>query len=149
MANVAALCEADVIGYFTADPPYFLYTNQLGLQGFLDASGGMGEDVTNQGAPSNAIVPQLRVYLSGYKVDASNAAVDPNLRLALKRTIAEVIAWRLNQWKSIEPGVASTSGTDAGAPKSRVFRATAEDRYPPDWTRWLYAYDSRPILWGW
>ena len=38
LANVAALVEADVLAYFTDDPPYFLYTNQLGLQGFFDAS---------------------------------------------------------------------------------------------------------------
>ncbi len=75
--------------------------------------------------------------------------MDPNLKLALKRAIAEVIAWRLNQWKSIEPGVEASSGTDGGVPKSKKFRATAEDRYPPDWTRWLYAFDSRPVLWGW
>jgi len=32
LSNVAALAEADVIGYYTQDPSYFLYTNQLGLQ---------------------------------------------------------------------------------------------------------------------
>jgi len=89
------------------------------------------------------------VFLRGYKVNSQDPNVDQNLYFALKRTIAEVIAWRLNQWKAIEPGVSSTSGTDAGTPKSKTFRATAEDKYPPDWTRWLYAYDSRPLLWGW
>lgn len=149
LANVASLAEADVIGYYTQEPAYFLYTNQLGLQGFFDASFGVGEDITNQIAPANAVVPQVRVFLRGYKADAADPAVDPNLKLALKRSIAEVIAWRLNQWKEIEPGVASSSGTDAGTPKSKTFRATAEDRYPTDWTRWLYPYDSRPQLWGW
>ena len=35
LANVAALVEPDVISYYTQDPAYFLYTNQLGLQGFF------------------------------------------------------------------------------------------------------------------
>lgn len=148
LANVAALAEADVIGYFVSDPPYWLYTNQLGLQGFFDASLGVGEDITNQSAPASAVVPQVRVYLRGYKADASHADVDPNLKLALKRTIAEVIAWRLWQWKQLEPGVSAASGLDGGAQKSRAFRATAEDRFPTDWYRWLIPYDSRPVLWG-
>ena len=149
LANAAALSEADVIGYYTQDPPYFLYTNQIGLQGFFDASWGTGEDITNPSAPPSAIVPQVRVYLRGYKVDASDASVDPNLKLALKRTIAEVLAWKIAQWTSIEPGVAVSTGTEGNTPKSKTFRMTAEDRYPPDWTRWLYPYDSRPIIWGW
>ena len=149
LANVAALVEADVLAYFTDDPPYFLYTNQLGLQGFFDASWGVGEDITNQGAPANAIVPQIRVYLRGYKQNPSDAAVDPNLKLALKRTIAEVITWRINQWTAIEPGVQSSAGQEGGAPKSKSFRPGAEDAFPPDWIRWLYPYDSRKLIWGW
>lgn len=149
LANVAVLAESDVIGYFTEDPPYWLYTTQLGLQGFLDASSGTGEDVTNLSAPASAIVPQLRVYLRGYKVDASHANVDPNLKLALKRTIAEVIAWRLNQWTVIEAGMQSVSGQEGGVPKSKSFRPGAEEAFPPDWTRRLYPYDSRKLPWGW
>lgn len=126
-----------------------MYTNQLGLQGFFDASFGTGEDITASGAPASAVVPQVRVYLRGYKQDASDPSTDPNLRQALKLTIAEVIAWRLAQWISIEPGVAATAGTDGQIPKSKTFRPTAEDRYPPDWTRWLYPYESIPRLYGW
>ena len=150
LANVAALAEADVIGAYTDDPAYFLYTTQLGLQGFLDVSIGRGEDITNQSAPSTAVVPQVRVYLKGYKVDSADANVDPNLKLALKRTIAEVIAWRLNQWSgNIEPGVAMSTGTDGSVPKSKSFRPTAEDIFPPGWDRWLRPYDTTQRLWGW
>ena len=148
LANVAALAEADVIQHFTQDPPYFLYTEQLGLQGFIDASIGVGEDITTQAPYAGAVVPQVRVYLRGYKADSADPLVDPNLKYALKRAIAEVIAWRLWQWKQLEPGVSAASGTDGGTPKSRTFRPTAEDRFPPEWYRWLLPYDSRPVLWG-
>lgn len=144
LAAVAAIAERDVINCYTDSPPYFLFTNQLGLLGFFDASYGTGEDISNQSAPATALVPQLRVYLRGYKQDSSDPNVDPNLKQDMKMAIAEVIQWRMNIWKAMEPGLKSSSETG----RNKVFRDDAVEPFPPNWTRWLEKYNSHDPLWG-
>jgi len=160
LENVALIVEADVIGHYTTNPPYTLYTaimgswlGESGSAGFGIWSGyfgerGIGIDITTQGLPSGADPAPLHVYLRGYQVDANDAKTDPNLKTALKRTVADVIVWRLNHWTSIEPGVAVSTGTEGGVPKSKAFRPTAEDAFPPDWDRNLERFDSRPVSWS-
>ena len=156
LANAAALAEASVISYYTGNPPYFLYTTFLtyvkstesispssafGLLGYLER--GVGEDVSDTGLPSTAIVPNLRVYLAGYKADSADANVAPSFKAAMKRTIADVCRWYIMQWSSAQ-GLNSSSDMQA---KVRQYRANADDAFPPDWNRWLIPYDKRPVGW--
>src|SRR5262245_13392402 len=77
LANLAAFAEASVIGYYTANPSYYLYTTFLtfvqptwGTIGISTQFGlvprserGMGEPITNTGAPSGAVTPDVIVFL--------------------------------------------------------------------------------------
>jgi hypothetical protein len=153
LPNVAALAEAMVIGWYTMNPPYFFYTaaSVANVSQWIwpSTERGGGEDITTQNAPLNAVVPMLRVYLTGYKQDASDVLVDPNLKAALTMAIAEVVTWTLTRWKEIEPGVASvTQSGVAGPSKSRVFRPYAESSFPPDWNMLLEPFNSKPVNWG-
>lgn len=144
LATIAAQVEADVIGFFTKQGPYINFTN---LERFLEngivTTEVVGEDVTATGSPSNAIVPHLYVYLKGYKADANDANVDPNLKAALRRTIAEVIRWRMTQWKR-ELGV-----QQAGKGKDRtMFSPDAYDPFPQGWDRWLIQFRADDPLWS-
>lgn len=146
LPNVARIAEADVISYFTSDPPYFLYTNQLGLQGFVDASASQGVDISATPPDNTAIFQQLRVYLRGWRPTANDPDTDPNLLVAMKFAIAEVIRWRMNLWAAVEPGVSQAS--ESGG-KVRTFRPDAEGAFPPDWTRWLRPFITEQLAWGW
>lgn len=145
LSNVAAIAEADVINEFTRAPGYTNYTSdeELLRDGIVSTEV-VGEDITAEGAPSGAIVPTVKVYLRGYKVDADDPATDPNLKLALRRTIAEVIRWRFGQWRR-EQAVASASD---GNSKSRSFRDGSDSSFPPDWDRWLKPFKSEEPLWS-
>lgn len=148
LANAAALSEAMVIGYFTMNPPYFFYTaaSVANVSQWIwpSTERGGGEDITNQNAPSTAVVPMLRVYLTGYKVDASDPNVDPNFKLAMQFTIADVVTWTLRRWRATEMGVATSS--EQG--RSKTFRAYADDSFPPNWDWRLRVFDSRPVNWA-
>lgn len=84
------------------------------------------------------------VYLAGFTEDAADPDVDPGLKKAMKRTVAAVIHWRLNQWKR-EPGVISESD-DRG--KSRTYSDQIDSPFPPGWDRWLAPFDTREPAWG-
>jgi hypothetical protein len=145
LANVAALAEADVIAQYTRSVPYLNFTSREEyLRDGIVSTEVVGEDISNQSAPSNAIVPRLMVFLRGYKVDSADALVDPGLKLAMKRTVAEVTRWRLAQWhKEI---LISSSSDSIG--KSRQYADNAGDAFPPDWNRWLQPYESEEPLWA-
>lgn len=142
---LAQLVEADVIAHFTRHVPSTAYTAREGVSDeprFGDSgwvTDVVGEDVSNQAAPAGAVVPQIRVYLRGYKADAADPAVDPNLKLALKRAIAEVIRWRLAQWKSEQQALSSSAD---GGGKSRSYRDSADDPFPKGWDRWVRPFRS-------
>lgn len=148
LANVAVMAEAAVIGAYTANPPYYLYTaydsfvrmqaNASWLLGYAER--GSGEDITatTQGAA------QLRVFLTGYKADSADPNVDPNLKLAMKRTIAMVIRWWMVGWNRGQ-GLASSSDLQS---KTRSYRENADNAFPPDWDLFLKPFDCRPLPWG-
>lgn len=153
LGNVAALAEAAVIGYYTSNPPYFLYTaydawahaiasgaGQPGSWLLGYAERGSGTDVS--ATTTNAA--QVRVYLTGYKADASDAAVDPNLKAALRMTVAQVVRWWLTGWGR-EPAVQSASDAQA---KSRTYRDNADDAFPPGWDMLMAPFDARPLPWA-
>jgi hypothetical protein len=153
LANAAPLSEAMVIGYYTMNPPYFFYTaaSVANVSQWIwpSTERGGGVDISNQNAPSTGTVAMLRVYLTGYTVDAADSAVDPNLKLALQYTIADVVAWTLNRWKNIEAGLQSSSGVGTGGqPRSKSFRPYSEEAFPPSWNWRLQVYDSRPVNWA-
>lgn len=149
LALVAALAEAAVIAWYTENPPAYMYTAaDVTLHGTGAGAGatigatdwGSGEDIT---ASTTGAAP-LRVYLQGYKSDASDPDVDPNLKQALRISIAFVIRWWVSGWGR-EPGIQSASDV---AGKSRAFRENAEDVFPPGWDMWLVPFDIRPVPWG-
>jgi hypothetical protein len=159
MPVVAGVSEADVIDYYTEVPSYWwLATSQLGFIQYPWGWGGLenpGTDITAPNQQGQVTSPRLRVYLKGYKPDdgkntagtgSTDPLVDPNLVQAMKRTIAEVIFWRLSRWTTVEPGVQSAA-SDIG--KSKVFRANSEDAFPPDWNRGLIVFASGRAPWGW
>lgn len=150
LTSIAALAEAMVIGYYTVNPPYYLYTAYLdysaenatigGALTFMQyVERGLGEDITASGSNVG-----LRVYLRGYKKDAADPAVDANLKAALVQTIAGVIRWMVLGWGR-EPGLNSASGAEG---KARSFRANSDDAFQPDWNMLLIPFDSKPIPWG-
>lgn len=145
LAYIASQVEADVISMYTERAPYYLYTaRQEYLRNGLVSTETVGEDISAQNAPTGAITPQLRVYLKGYKADASDALVDPNLKTALKRTIAEVIRWRIVQWKR-EQGLMSSSDSEG---TSRSYGPQSSDPFPPNWNRYLKPFESGEAIFG-
>lgn len=148
LLNVAALAEAAVIAFFTENPPAFLFTAyDAALRGGALIGTGLGVAEWGTGTDITAATDgaaQLRVYLQGYKADAADPNVDPNLKAALKYSIAHVIRWWVTGWGR-EPGVQSASDV---AGKSRSFRENAEDALPPGWDTWLVPFDIRPRPWG-
>ncbi len=153
LANLAPVCEAAVIAWYTMNPPYFFYTaaSVANVSQWIwpSTERGGGEDITAQGQPLSAVVPMLRVYLAGYKVDASDPNVDPNLKIALQYTIADVVAWNLRHWKEDAGGVQSETATGPQGPaRSRTFRPYHESTFPPDWNWRLEPFNSKPVTWG-
>lgn len=145
LATVAAVAEADVIGKYTERPPEVLYTARIGnnVNGLATGAVGRFEDVSSAGLPETSTAPELRVYLLGYKTDSAHADVDPQLRTALKRTIADVINWRLSL---LTKDAAVESASDDK--KSRSYAVNAQDDFPPDWDKRLIPFDSREGLIG-
>jgi hypothetical protein len=125
LQEVSAIAEADAIAYYTEGAPNEDYT----LRTVERAATQTGD--------------YEYVYLVGYEEDADDA--DTGLALALKRAIAEVIRWRLTQWKR-EMGIASESD-DRGRSKTYTLDAHTTN-FPPAWNRWLEPFDSREDAWG-
>jgi hypothetical protein len=130
LVNVAAEAEKDVIAHYTARAHYLLNTVRLGSM---------------EGTPElvNSSLG-LYVFLRGYKVDANDAAVDTDLKAALKREIASVIEWRIRQR---DVNTLTTSEAD-GAGKSVSLRADANAVFPPGFGRRLRPFDIREPVWG-
>ena len=111
--QLALLVEADVINEFTQEPQ----------PGDLE--------------PAVELDSYRFVYLRDYAVDADDAGAA--LKLALKRTIALVLAWRLRQ-DVMNPLL--TSG--GGKAKSETRVANHQEPFPMHWDRFLRPFDSRP-----
>lgn len=131
LANVAVEAEKDVIEQYTDRAHAWWYTARVMIN-----EGGTPESV-------NANL-SMYVFLRGYKADAAHAAVDPDLKDALKRTIAAVIAWRLRQ-RNADPLVASQSSADG---KSTTWRDSAVFLFPRGFDRRLRRFDLREPVWG-
>lgn len=129
LANVAADVEKDVIEHFTARAHYTLYTARASLP--------VAGELVNESLG-------LYVFLRGYKADAADAAVDSDLKDALKREIAGVIDWRLMQR---DVNTLTTSESD-GSGKSISLRGDANAIFPPGFGRRLRNFDLREPTWG-
>lgn len=142
LANVAADAEKDVIGHYTARAHYTWFTARLGFAPYFAHTGLVR---SSEGTPE--LVNEslsLYVYLRGYKKDAADAAVDPDLKDALKREIAGVIAWRINQR---DVNLLTSSEAD-GHGKSVSLRPDANAVFPPGFGRRLQPFDIREPVWG-
>jgi hypothetical protein len=128
LANVAADVEKDVIGHYT----------EHGRDTLFRAS----RDFSQPGEQVNENL-SLWVRLRGYKADAAHADVDPDLRDALKRTIADVITWRLRQHNA-DPLMASESSDQ----RSKTWRDSAVYTFPRSWDRRLRNFDLTEPVWG-
>lgn len=81
------------------------------------------------------------VFLRGYTLDAADPTCDPALKLAMKRTIATVIEWRLAQQHK-DPLVQTAAGQQAA---TTTYRPDANDPFPLNWDRWLASFNTREI----
>lgn len=141
--DLAPLVEQDVINHYTRRQHDMRYTV---LQPVSAPPVGMAARPTFVFTPrgfATDIGNGALVYLAGYTADSADAQCDANLRNALKREIAGVLQWRLEQ-RQRGLGVSSMGG-QGGVTKS--FRASADDPFPPWFGRWLKAYDTRPASW--
>lgn len=81
------------------------------------------------------------VYLRGFEEDASLA--DAAFAKAMKRTIIEVLTWRL-RIRDRDPSLKSESAQES----SRTFRDGSDTLFPRAWRRWLEPYDVRPVYYS-
>lgn len=129
LPDVAALAEADVINEYTR--------TVVSIDSWA---------IVTQYRPATQLAGTDRwVYLRGFKEDASQVT-DVGFGVAMKRAIAEVIRWRLGDWKT-DQRVESEGSTTEG--RSRSYRDDARDTFPPGWDRWLEPFDTREPAWGW
>ena len=87
----------------------------------------------------------LVIFLLGYREDADDPETDPDLKVALKDTVADVLEWRLRKNSYTDP-MLSSSSDDAG--KSINYRQEAREPFPPDWDWRLKAFDVREPSWS-
>ena len=127
LENIAAQVEADVISRYTDMNQPWGYTRRS----YNPASTEINSDTG------------LAVFLSEYAADAS--AADTNFADAMRRTIAEVIAWRI-RWVNSNPLLEGESTSESG--KSRTYRQQAFSAFPPHWDWRLKPYDTRERGWG-
>lgn len=129
LANLAAEVEKDCIEQYTvrADSGWYTAPSLVG-QG---------------GEPVGASTLQLYVMLKGYKVDSAHADVDADLKDALKRTVADVITWRIERRLRGQ----ALSGTSVQG-VSRAYIEAASGLWPRGWDRRLRRFDLRTPAWG-
>lgn len=130
LAALAVDVEQDVINEYTARAHYWFYTARLmaSLEGTPE--------------PVNTAL-SLYVYLRGYKVNSADVAVDVDLKNALKRTIAEMISWRISRRIRGE-----TLASQSVQGVSRAYLAATAALWPKGWDRRLRHFDLREPCWG-
>jgi hypothetical protein len=138
LAWLAAESEADVINHFTREitrAAYVGYPAPVTLPiSFRTTS--VYTDLGNGRA----------VYLKNYTVDPSQCT-DPLFMMALRRTVAAVYRWRVEQMKrDVQVKQSSNGGGGAIGSGQRTF--TTYDALPPAWDRYLKPYDTRETKWG-
>lgn len=95
---------------------------------------------------SNAfrIGDRLYVALRGYSTNANDAATDPQFLLAYKRTIADMIPWRIRQWRR-DPMIQSETSQTGPA---TTYRGQASWTYPRGVMRRMFPFDLRSPQWS-
>jgi hypothetical protein len=86
--------------------------------------------------------PPLYICLKGY--NSNLTLMNALLKTRLKRVIADVVVWRINQWKK-NPLVGGSSSSDKS---SMSYKANANDLLPTSILKRLSAFDLRPPLWA-
>lgn len=125
VADLAAVVEADVIRRYTKRAKSDV------LPGLVDAV-------------FKNLDLGLIIFLRGYKPDADDADTDPDLKEAMRLTVADVMVHRLRQLHR-DPTVAS-EGADTG--KSVVYNlADVRSPFPPNWSWRLTPFDAREPAW--
>lgn len=132
LQTVAEQAEKDVIRFYTRKEPG-------------DASG--WRTTFPEGTEVNAALG-LHVYLLGYETDADDEDTDDDLKDALKRTIADVTSWRLQQNKLGFNVLAKSDGLGGQNRRGREFRADALDKFPPGWNWRLRSFSTLETLWS-
>lgn len=136
LETVAAEAESDVIGHYTRRWPHaYPYTPfPLGWDFFGSGWAGRGFDL-GDGA---------WVMLHNYVPDASSCT-DASLVLALKRTIADVVTWRLAKY-----GTNYLLHKNQSAPGQRTdFRDDVREPFPPgEWEFRLKPWDLRDAIYS-
>lgn len=139
IANIATVAERDVIAKYTTRSPRWRHGPHFWNWGFGSWYGQCSYVLTlgNQ-------TLTFYVWLLGYKEDADDADVDPDLKQALKDTIADVVAWRVrNRLK--DPTIMSES-TDDG--KTVTYNDQVRSPLPPDFDWRLLPFSVREPAWG-
>jgi hypothetical protein len=119
LANIATNAEADVIRHFTKAREH--------------------EDalVLDSGLPT-----ERYVWIRGYQVDPNDADVTDGFRDAMRRTIANVIRWRIP--RNAKP---ANVVAESGDKRTKDYRPDAESEFPPGFAAPLspFIIDSSPI----
>jgi hypothetical protein len=84
------------------------------------------------------------MWLKGYNPDP--ALAQPALVDAIRREVASVIRWRL-ALHAKKPLITQESEPGNGK-VARVYRADAEQRFPPDFGRAIRVFKLAPVAWG-
>lgn len=122
LAELASGAEADVLRYYTGRIfPWYAGRVMVGPPTSI------GGD------------PERFIYLWGYKVDSAAASVD--FKDALRRTIGQVLDWRIARAKK-DPMLTVDY-------KKGVFRGDANAELPRGWSWRLKEYDVRPDSTTW
>lgn len=133
VAALAPIVEADVIGEYTRSLPSTFDLYRINESVYPLVVIGTYERLGTY----------LGVFLRGYKADASDSAVDPYFKVAMKRAIAEVLVWRIQQVR-VDPMVESESADN----KSKTYRPEASEPFPPSWKRWLLPFETQEVNWA-
>lgn len=128
LANLAGVVEQDVIAYYTARAPDTLYTYRKSVP---------------VGEATGAAGLARFVCLRGYKASSQDSTTDPDLKDALRRTIAVVLEWRIMQ-RIRSQAISSTSVQGV----SRTYFEQARSLWPTGWNRFLKDFDTREPAWG-
>lgn len=131
----ATEAEADVIAYFTRD------LTSTGTTLWPTVRAPLAE------APVyTAVGDHLGVFLRFYTVnpdDVDTAAADgAAFLLAMKRTIAAVVGWRILQSKMNTLAIQETREG-----RHLIKSMLQIEPYPPNWTRWLEPFSTLPPVW--
>lgn len=127
LAALATDVEADVIQQFTVRVTDTWYTIPS-----LVAAGGVQVGAAAFG---------LYVMLLGYTVDAATA--DADLKDALKRTVADVVSWRIE--RRMRGQALASSGVQG---VSRAYIEASAGLWPRGWDRRLRRFNLRVPVWG-